>query len=53
MRARTRLEKLEREAAQHYDVLRLPDSMEVCYTGDDGLGAKFAAIDETDHWLRP
>ncbi len=53
MRAKTRLKKLEREAAQHYSVLTLPDGTEIKYTSDDALSAMFAAIDETDYWLLP
>jgi hypothetical protein len=54
-RIRTKLEKLEERAKEHYDVLRLPDGTEIHYTAEDGQAAFFAVLleEEEGHWLLP
>ena len=53
MGIRTKLDRLEKAARQHYEVLRLPDGREVRYTSEDALDALSAAIAQEGHWLLP
>ncbi len=53
MRIRTKLDRLEKAAHQHYEVLRLPDGTQVRYTSEDLLEALSAAIAQEGHWLLP
>ena len=53
MRIRTKLDRLEKAARQHYEVLRLPDGTQVRYTSEDVLEALSAAIAREEHWLLP
>ena len=51
MGARRRLDKLEKEAQQHYEVLLLPDGTQVRCSSEDVLEALSAAISGQEHWL--
>jgi hypothetical protein len=50
---RGRLTKLEREAGEFYETLRLPDGTEVRYETSELLEALCAAIDGQEHRLLP
>jgi len=53
MRIRTKLDKLEKAAQQHCEVLRLPDGTQVRCASEDVLEALSATIFGQDHWLLP
>jgi len=55
MNVRTKLDKLEERAKQHYDVLLLPDGTQIRYTAEEGQAAFFAVLleEEEGHWLLP
>lgn len=44
---------MEREAAEFYDTLKLPDGTEVRYTGEEMLEALCACIESREHRLLP
>jgi hypothetical protein len=44
---------LEREAAEFYETLKLPDGTEVRYTGEEMLEALCACIERREHRLLP
>jgi len=50
---KTKLEKLERRAGQHYTTLHLPDGTQVRYTPDEEVKAFAAAVGGREHWLTP
>jgi hypothetical protein len=50
---RRKLSRLEKEAQQHCEVLRLPDGTQVRYASEDALEALSAAISGREHWLLP
>ncbi len=50
---RSRLERLELEAAGLYETLHLPDGTGMLYTGEEMLDALSAAIRHEEHRLLP